>query len=261
MKTLRPMRTLLISTHPDDVAYSIGATVLTKFFSRPMMLVTIFTKSTYAPFAKTSKNSKNVTKLRRREDTRFAKAIGVTLHRFDFPDTTLRGYPDLESIFYVPRGDLDPVFPSVFNALKEFFSLFPNAKIVAPLGVGNHVDHLIVSEICVKIGKEQERELVFFEDLPYSGWYSLEEVENRIKLLNLHLHPKTLDVTKLFPVKLKNLNLYSSQVGKKELDAVELHARRLRLRSGMFAERLWVSTSRHMNRALRKNSKMQETAK
>lgn len=70
--------TVLVSTHPDDVALSVGASILAGFFSRPLLLITVFSHgSGFAPYYQGNKSTESIDELRKMEDSSFAAAIGA----------------------------------------------------------------------------------------------------------------------------------------------------------------------------------------
>jgi LmbE family N-acetylglucosaminyl deacetylase len=69
--------TILVSAHPDDVALSIGGSILAGFFGMPLVLVTAFSYGGWAPFQSGGYDAGRASELRANEDARFSRSIGA----------------------------------------------------------------------------------------------------------------------------------------------------------------------------------------
>jgi LmbE family N-acetylglucosaminyl deacetylase len=108
------------------------------------------------------------TEIRKREDIRSCRLLNASYRHFDLPDCIYRVdkkqnplYPTEESLF----GPVDP-----FEALNLDFlvqeldrSIPPQAEVVSPMAIGNHVDHQLVRQMIAKT----EKAAWFYEDFPY----------------------------------------------------------------------------------------------
>jgi hypothetical protein len=94
-----------------------------------------------------------------------------------------------------------------------------------PLGLGGHVDHLIVREACS--GLRGNRVRLYYEDLPYAAHLSEEEIERFVRDFDSDLEPHLFSIKGSLVEKIENLKLYKSQVGDKEVECVQRHANRL----------------------------------
>lgn len=87
-------------------------------------------------------------------------------------------YPVLENIYH-----LDEVRDNDYaKKLKEeiLFLVEKYDYILAPLGLGNHADHLMVSKIMKEIAKNSKSTVFFYEEIPYI--YSIYKINKRIKI-------------------------------------------------------------------------------
>ncbi|HSM14659.1 MAG TPA: PIG-L family deacetylase [Thermoanaerobaculia bacterium] len=107
---------------------------------------------------------------RRAEDLEACRRLGVeadqrtlleALYRTNSAGAPL--YPTLRSLY----GSLSPQdAASVERIAVELRELPPTGLLLAPLGVGGHVDHLVVRHAAEASG----REVAFYEEFPYSEW-------------------------------------------------------------------------------------------
>lgn len=217
--------TIIISPHADDTAFSIGGLLCSNFFEKPAIMVTVFTRSNYAPFVK-SEDVEKISNIRCLEDISFADRTGIKLHRFNFPEAPLRGKVSKADIFRNVEPESDPLFWDVYSALAYLIKSYPEALVVSPIGIMNHIDHLIVAEVCSRICEENNFKIMYYEDLPYAGLFALKEIENMVKALNPKLQPIKIDVTNSFYNKLLNIKIYKSQIQEVPM-LVKLHAMHL----------------------------------
>jgi LmbE family N-acetylglucosaminyl deacetylase len=229
-------RSLLVSPHYDDIALSIGGIISLGYFSNSTLL-TVFTKSKFALHYEFGGIEKKTSEKRRIENEHYCSFVELKKIDCSFSDTTLRGYKDLEGIYQVDNPKIDPIFGSVKRKLKNEIKQNSFNNIICPLGIGNHVDHLIVTNAIEEIVEEIDLDVFFYEDLPYAGLISLESIDDFIYRKKLNLTPILIDISNSFDKKIKNLTLYDSQIGFTEINASVLHGSRLSGR-GLF-ERIW----------------------
>jgi LmbE family N-acetylglucosaminyl deacetylase len=141
------LHVLAISPHLDDAAFSAGATLATLIaHGHKVTLATAFTASVEpaSDFALAYQAELGVSRgvdvmaMRRVEDMEAAARLGVhRLVHFPFPEAQYRGYDSVEAL-YGPLREDDDVAPDLHAALDVLgdFDL-----ILAPLALGDHVDH------------------------------------------------------------------------------------------------------------------------
>jgi LmbE family N-acetylglucosaminyl deacetylase len=78
--------TILVSAHPDDVALSVGGSILAGFFRRPLLLITVFSSGGWAPLQPGGYDAEMVSELRAREDERFSSSIGAQWQQLGLTD-------------------------------------------------------------------------------------------------------------------------------------------------------------------------------
>jgi LmbE family N-acetylglucosaminyl deacetylase len=108
---------------------------------------------------------------RRREDAEACAALGVDREHMDVSDALYRRdpstgaplYPTLGSLFARPRPEDD----ALVDEVAERLAALPAAeRVVAPLGAGRHVDHLLVRRAAERVFGRGRLEL--YEDYPYA---------------------------------------------------------------------------------------------
>ena len=233
---------LLFSPHSDDIAYSIGGTIakLIQRKIRNKTMVSVFTKSKYGPGLRTT-SAQYVSNIRKREDKRFARSLQLARIDLNFPEPTLRGYTDDKAIFRVGSSDKDPITQKVEGEICRVAKKFGEETIlVAPLGLGNHIDHLIVRDACLRASQKHSLNINFYEDLPYAAYLSLNEIVKVIRRFLPDLLPQLSDVTRYLSQKILCLLIYESQQVDLDLLGVTWHGFRVARRPGKVAERFWI---------------------
>lgn len=146
------MRTLAVSPHLDDAAFSCGAT-LARLASAGdgVTLATVFTASVPRPrgFALDCQTSKGIAPdvdymaLRREEDQAAAAHLGIAdVVHLGLPEAPHRGYASAPELFAGVRADDDAAL-AVAALLEPLIRSLAPERILAPLGLGGHVDHLV----------------------------------------------------------------------------------------------------------------------
>lgn len=142
---------LYVSPHADDVAFSAAGQLARDVAAgaRPTLL-TLFEP----PEAE-----------RRAEDEAFARAFGVTLARGEWPDAIVRRrrYRSPARLFAPLRADEAPLVEAIRVALQARVD-GGCTRVVAPLGVGGHVDHQIAHAACRALAGA---DVTYYEDTPY----------------------------------------------------------------------------------------------
>ncbi len=105
---------------------------------------------------------------RRAEDCKAASEIGATVTHLQFPDAPFRApqYRDFCGIVFGRAREYPATCRAVADKIKQLISRFGPRRIVAPLAVGNHVDHRLVRDAALLAAPPDE--LLFYEDRPYA---------------------------------------------------------------------------------------------
>jgi LmbE family N-acetylglucosaminyl deacetylase len=107
--------------------------------------------------------------VRRAEDEAACATLGADFLHWPIPDCIYRG--SAEGAMYYQSDDeiFGPVHPGETGLVAEVIALLralpPAGQIVAPLTVGNHVDHIFVRQAAEEVFGNR---LQYFEDYPYA---------------------------------------------------------------------------------------------
>ena len=182
------VRWLYLSPHLDDVALSCGGQIAQATRSGiDVEILTICAGDEPGPlqpaasplvekiYALWKLLPGEVMATRRQEDLAACRALAArpghweiqeAIHRLD-PHRGEALYPSLEKLF----GEAAPAEEALVDLLARRFSDLPDrdsrARIVAPLGVGGHVDHRIVRAAAERAFGDR---LLYYEEFPYIVW-------------------------------------------------------------------------------------------
>ena len=165
---------LFVSPHLDDVAFSCGGlAALLAGQGWHTLLATVFTRSVVPAtgFALACQLDKGLPPeadymaLRRQEDLGAAAHLAVTaLHWLDLPEAPHRGYKTPAALFGAVQLSDDPA--PVIAGLSALARAMPPDLVLAPQGLGNHVDHQIVVAAVQKMFSA--RRIAYYRDTPYA---------------------------------------------------------------------------------------------
>ena len=168
-------RHVYFSPHLDDAVLSCGGRIAEQTGAgQPVLVVTVFAgrgrdatrpPPEFAPFQDI--------RARRREDRRALDVVGANHLWLEFPDAIgrHRRYASLAGIT-APVGQREASLRAeIAQHVVRIAGRWPAATLYFPLGVGNHVDHQIVSESGFDLRRSNSgrgrHEIVFYEDIPY----------------------------------------------------------------------------------------------
>ncbi len=178
---------LFVSPHPDDVAFSAAGRVARAVANGDRVgVLTLF-----APQPGGASAALSDAEARRAEDERFAKLAGVTLIDGGFTDAIARRprYQAPRHLFGPLADDEEPLIEEVRARLQ---SLVDGGcrRVVAPLGVGQHVDHQVAHAAARRLSGA---DLLYYEDAPYV--LTRFQLPRRLDRLGLQAETATGDTT------------------------------------------------------------------
>ena len=140
-----------------------------------MTVATVFTASVPDPtgFALACQLDKGIgagvdyLAIRRDEDAGSGRALGVAPEWLGLPEAPHRGYDSAPSLFAGLRAD-DRIGPEVGAAIDRLVARLRPGLILAPQGVGNHADHLLVVRALTDRPDLLGR-TAWYRDLPYAA--------------------------------------------------------------------------------------------
>ncbi len=158
----------VLSPHRDDAAFSAChcLSVLSAAGAK-ITVLNFFTRSAYGP-GMTTTDAGSVSAARRREDRRVLARIAETIEVVDgnLVDAPLRlnipvsAVCDSATQLLLSKAAIDEIGRSIIHLVG-----YP---CLAPLALGNHIDHVTVRAAAIRILRAQN--LSFYEDLPYAMW-------------------------------------------------------------------------------------------
>jgi LmbE family N-acetylglucosaminyl deacetylase len=184
----RRIKCIFVSPHYDDAAFSAGIMIRKLARVTDVVLVNVFTKSSrpYTVSAKRFMNQcgyKNASALfrdRKKEDEKFCRMLGITAVDLGFEDALFRKkekpgiagkyFPELIHVYpvyriHIIKGRIAREDAELMEKLgEELAAVSGDSLVFCPMGIGGHVDHKIVREVCRKTFCK----LYFWADYPYN---------------------------------------------------------------------------------------------
>src|SRR5215470_15070364 len=135
---MRPI--IIVSPHPDDAALCLGGWLwLLKCrrakFLASMRIITVFTRSRYAPYRRDIKTADEISALRLSEEMSFCDKIGVRWTDLRLEDSSMLASRVSNGL----GGAADPRRSALVSALSA--AVPEDAIVFGPLGIGGHPDH------------------------------------------------------------------------------------------------------------------------
>jgi LmbE family N-acetylglucosaminyl deacetylase len=179
-------RRIYLSPHLDDAVLSCGGTIARQTEAgEAVLVVTLFAGDSdltrLSPLAQDLHASWGHPPApyaaRRAEDRAAMRHLGAiflhlgfgeAIYRFDAGANPL--YPDEESLFDRPRPADAPLVARLEAALRPLVCGLDPTTLYAPLAVGQHLDHQLVSQVasCLLSPPEAAPGLWYYEDFPYA---------------------------------------------------------------------------------------------
>jgi LmbE family N-acetylglucosaminyl deacetylase len=167
---------VVLSPHPDDAALSCGATIAALVAAGERVTVlTCFGGPARPPWSAHAQmlhrlwgDPEDPPAVRAAEDAAACALLGAELVHAGEPDALYRGYLTHEAIFGPPRADDD-------GAAARLAELAAGSeRVLAPLGIGGHVDHRLVRRVGELLAA-RGHDVWWYEELPYAEVIPLDE--------------------------------------------------------------------------------------
>ncbi len=185
-----------VSPHLDDAALSCGGLLCHLADKTDVTVVSVFTKVTQSPytlsarqFLKQCKNpdAENLFEERKKEDVEALNSIGVKTTHLGFVDASWRKkeglhglrkaiadvFPEFGHVYPTYRWNVisgviskydNSLMDSIKKSLESLISSHQKFVVFCPLGIGNHVDHVVVNKCCQEVFDD----IIYWSDFPYS---------------------------------------------------------------------------------------------
>lgn len=175
---LKKYDTIILSPHLDDAALSCGGLCIQQTENHQRVLIVTFMagdppQSPFSSFAQQIHTrwelANQIVTQRRHEDRAACRLMGADFFHGDIPDAIYRHAGDL-AYFYTSNQQLFGQVHQVdaANTITKLMRLMarlpPADQLIAPLTVGNHVDHQLVRQAAENYFGEV---LLYYEDFPY----------------------------------------------------------------------------------------------
>ena len=164
---------VIVSPHMDDAALSAFSLMGNRVEADSQSLVLdVFSRSAWWRFAGRAADREKVQQIREQEEHLAARLTSSRLQMLGLPEALLRGYT-MEHVFQPPVSERDREVRALLPGLVQAVAAtHRNARWFLPLGVGNHVDHVIARDETLSAlegaGIPNNR-IRFYEDLPYAA--------------------------------------------------------------------------------------------
>lgn len=183
---------IFISPHFDDFIFSCS-TLASKLQGDGYRInvVNLFTKGTSPPYPKDTlwllrkcgfKNANDYFLAREKEDKSALSSLGLTSLNLNFIEGPFRLNVSFDKLFLPNPKQEFSLYKSlrrkVTNVMNRLFNK-QKVTIFLPLGIGNHIDHLLVNNSL----SELPNNIIYYEDIPYS-------INREKKELFFHANPE-----------------------------------------------------------------------
>jgi LmbE family N-acetylglucosaminyl deacetylase len=230
----------ILSPHRDDSSFSLGlALSLWSAASIKLQVLNFFTRSAYAPHSPAA-TVEEISAVREEEDRKALAFIhsGIEVVSFDLLDAPLR--LDLPFSQITQESSAKRISQEELRLLSWHIQQHCTGSLaIAPLGLGNHVDHIAVHKAAINSLPPQH--LGFYEDLPYATWTPTADLQARIesieRAMGTRLAPLILRIQDAAKKKRQIASFYQSQITDAEADQIAAYAE-----SYGSGERLWLPT-------------------
>jgi LmbE family N-acetylglucosaminyl deacetylase len=220
---------IIVSPHLDDAALSCGGRMLG---DQAVMVVNVFSRTAWWRFGHGAADAEKIQACREMEEELVARLSGAWIIGLGLAEALLRGY-EMEQVFSPARKDGEVAGRDSMAAAKtrekviDLSCEHSLAHWFLPLGVGGHVDHLLVRDAAVAGLREvgvKSTHLHFYEDLPYAA--KLGPAADFSGLVpGFGLREEVLEIDELMEWKLELLRAYWSQFRWAELAELQVYAR------------------------------------
>ncbi len=257
----RKYRHIYLSPHYDDVVYSCGGTleVQVSVGLRPLV-ITIFGGAPpqgveLSPLALqiqremgANEDPAALVAMRQKEDAAALDYLHADYLWLDYPDAIYRGSPPYYSQYdELLGGNVHPADIAIDKQLAQdlvaLHERLPDAVWYAPLGVGRHVDHQIVTSAADRL-IQRGANVKLYEDFPYV----LREgaLEGRLQELGGRFNAALVEMSEMLHLRQEAAEMYASQIGANFDDRARLfksmedYTRSIRPVETVHLERYWT---------------------
>jgi LmbE family N-acetylglucosaminyl deacetylase len=255
-----PDELAILAPHFDDAVLSCGGQMWDMWQrGHSVRVITLFAGPPPAdlpPFARVQHrmwgDPPDANVLRRAEDTVACARLGCfDLHHLEFPDAVYRLGSTGEPLY----GSEEAIFGQIHPEEHDFVTglarvvrryLPQDATVLAPLGMGNHVDHQLAFTVGQSLLGEGWR-VKFYEELPYVDWPGVVE-HTRAARQRQGLRARSIPISaEALAARVEAMAYYRTQIPVLYGDELNMRERLHAVASagaGQYVERLWIPEGR-----------------
>ncbi len=223
----RSSRHIFLSPHFDDVVYSCGGTLAVQVSNglHPLVITVFggilaqglhlsdFASRIHREMGLGNLDAAAVVAKRRQEDANALDYLHADYLWLDYLDAIYRGDPP----YYTENNQLMGgevhfadmhVDRQLAQDLVALHERLPDTVWYVPLGVGQHVDHQIVTSAADRL-VQRGANVKFYEDFPYV--LETDALEQRLKQLGETLEPAYVEMSEMLPQRIEAADLYAAQ--------------------------------------------------
>ena len=227
---------IFISPHFDDAVLSCGG-LMSKLSKKNTQLlsITVFTsepadKKSLSTIAKSFHDAwdsgENPYTIRKKEEKKVLDKLNSSYKWLEKLDVIYR-FADVKIKDGILNPGIspeeDPIFSEIFDEILEIIKASPDCYIFAPLGIGNHPDHLVVNLAIRSIKNlHPELNLFFYEDFPYA---ITGDPKKKLAEYGYKPRSKSIDICDSLQNRVELIKIYESQLdnvfeGSKNIDEI-----------------------------------------
>jgi hypothetical protein len=232
------MKVTVVAPHYDDAPLSLGQSMRSGVLSKNSVTVaTVFGRSNWTRwFHPTPRRTPLVTAIRLGEEAvnaaRFRYKVRVASYREAVLRLDAHHADELLNSSFDPAKD--PLLDEITATIRAWASKCE--LLLAPLGLGDHVDHLLVHAASRQV-ELNGASIGYYEDRPYAAWLSDAEIAARVAKTDPQMVP--VEVSPPVNTDKHRRIWYPSQIDSYFLDAIALDESQHR------CERVWISPTHH----------------
>lgn len=218
-------KVLMVSPHMDDIALSASGYMSRFCYDKEFDLLVIFGRQDYTLYQKFVNGQKYLLE----EEKTFWRYMdirkGDILH---FQDAPLRECYDIKTAIGSSLSASEIILKekNLYLEIQQMIDLALGKEeyrmVILPMGIGNHVDHILVREAGINCCIKNKVDALFFQDFPYVlsypndvGWVDKEGIQYSEERVN---------ISKYIAIKRDAIKIYRSQLFDKQIEKIVNYA-------------------------------------
>ena len=169
-RRLRDAQAVIVAPHCDDMAFSLGISLVACSLGRRPLVLNVFSVSNWTAAGRGTGDVQETTRRRNEEERAACRRVGADVEFLAFREPLIRGgYGPGDFMDPARDPEADPVFEEVRRAILALRVELADRVWLFPLGVGHHVDHRILARVGARACRTGVLPRAgFYQDLPYA---------------------------------------------------------------------------------------------